>query len=443
MDYKERLKKVAVLGAAGKMGSGIVLVTILEQARLKFENKNEEYVLYALDLSDTALNGLLRYLRAQVLKTAEKNIVQLRELYKDNPNIVENYDLVDQYVNDVMEIIRPVTKLENIYNCHIIFEAVIENPEIKVDMFTKIKNNSDQIPWFLTNTSSVPINELDKKAELNGNIVGFHFYNPPAVQRLVELISSPETNVELIEFSNEYAKKVKKTIVPANDIAGFIGNGHFMRDLLFGIKQVQELKSVNSFAASVLAVNKISQEYLVRPMGIFQLIDYVGLDVCQKILKVMFDRLDENTLQSETINEIVSKGIKGGQHSDGSQKNGFLKYEKNRIVGVLDDNTCDYKDLETIEAEANEIIGAMPEKMIAWKSIIRAKDKESQLQNHFDNLAALNTNGSKLALDYLNNSKEIGKKLVKDGVALNDQGVNDVLELGFFHSYGPINNFVK
>jgi 3-hydroxybutyryl-CoA dehydrogenase len=443
MDYKEKLKKVAVLGAAGKMGSGITLVTLLEQAKLKFENKDEEFVLFALDISETALNGLLKYLRANILKAAEKDIVNLRKLYHDNPNVIENYDLVDQYVNDVMEIIRPVTKIENTYGSTLVFEAVIENPDLKTDMFNKIKDNSDEMPWFLTNTSSVPISELDEKSNLKGNIIGFHFYNPPAVQRLVELITSPGTNDLLKSFSLDFAKRIKKTIVPANDVAGFIGNGHFMRDLLYGIKKVTEISGVRSFAASVHAVNQISQEYLVRPMGIFQLIDYVGLDVCQKILKVMYDRLDEKNLQSELINDCLSKGIKGGQHSDGSQKNGFLKYEKNKIVGVLDDKTCDYIDIVKIVDESNEIIGTKPDSILPWKATLRAKNKEELLQKHFDGLAKTNSEGSKIAFEYLANSKAIGEKLVKDNVALDTQGVNDVLELGFFHAYGPINNFVK
>jgi len=443
MDYKAKLKKVAVLGAAGKMGSGITLVTLLEQARLRFENKGEEFVLYALDISESALNGLMKYLRDQVLKAAEKDIVYLRKLYHENPNVIENYDLVDQYVADVMEIVRPVTRIENTYGSTLVFEAVIENPDLKVDMFNKIKANSDVMPWFLTNTSSVPISELDEKSKLNGNIIGFHFYNPPAVQRLVELITSPKTNNDLKEFSLEFAKKIKKTIVPANDVAGFIGNGHFMRDLLFGVNKAQELSSTHKFAASVYAVNRVTQEYLVRPMGIFQLIDYVGLDVCQKILKVMYDRLGEKNLQSEIINDMITKGIKGGQHADGSQKNGFLKYDKNKVVGVIDDKTCDYIDIEKIAEETEDVLGAKPQALLQWKSTLKAKNKEEMLNEHFENLAKVNSHGSKMAFAYLKNSKEIGEKLVTDKVALNEKGVNDVLELGFFHAYGPINNFVK
>lgn len=441
MEYKDKLKKVAVLGAAGKMGSGITLVTLLEQARLKFEFKENDYFLYAVDISEASLNGLLKYLRMQVVKAAEKNIIYLRDVYKDNPGLIENYDIIDQYVDDVMEIVRPVTKLENIYNSSLIFEAVIENADLKVEMFNKIRENSESTPWFLTNTSSVPIEELNNNAKLDGNIIGFHYYNPPAIQRLVELIRVESTNQELYDFSLAFAKSVKKIIVPSNDIAGFIGNGHFMRDLLFGVKLVKELSPTFSFAASVFAVNKISQEYLVRPMGIFQLIDYVGLDVCQKILKVMKDRSGDKNLHSEMIDEMVGCATIGGQNPDGSQKDGFLKYEKNRIVGVLD--KCDYKDLDYLTDQVNEIIGKKPDQLLLWKNVVRAKNKEDLLINHFKSLKALNTKASQLAFKYLENSKNIALQLVSDKVAFDEKGVNDVLVQGFHHAYGPINNYVN
>ena len=80
MKYEERLQNVAVLGAAGKMGSGILLLTALEMAdlSLKPEGKGKKFVIHAIDISDEALKGLMKYLRAQVLKAAEKKIVALR-----------------------------------------------------------------------------------------------------------------------------------------------------------------------------------------------------------------------------------------------------------------------------------------------------------------------------------------------------------------------------
>ena len=79
MNYAERLQNVTVLGAAGKMGSGILLLTAIEMADLSFlpENKDKEFILNAMDISDSALTGLMRYLKVQIKKLAEKKMVIL------------------------------------------------------------------------------------------------------------------------------------------------------------------------------------------------------------------------------------------------------------------------------------------------------------------------------------------------------------------------------
>ncbi|HPE44001.1 MAG TPA: hypothetical protein PKV88_07950, partial [Bacteroidales bacterium] len=104
MTYDERLQQVAVLGAAGKMGSGILLLTAVEMAdiSLKPENKGKTFVLNAIDLSDEGLAGLMDYLRVQVIKIAEKKTVWLRQMYADRADLVENYEIIDQYVHDVI-----------------------------------------------------------------------------------------------------------------------------------------------------------------------------------------------------------------------------------------------------------------------------------------------------------------------------------------------------
>jgi 3-hydroxyacyl-CoA dehydrogenase len=111
MDYSERLERVAVLGAAGKMGSGIVLLIAMEMADLwlRPENRSRRYVLHAVDVSHQALGGLMKYLREQVLKAAERKIVALRRVYADRADLVENSDIVRQYVTDVLDMVRPTT----------------------------------------------------------------------------------------------------------------------------------------------------------------------------------------------------------------------------------------------------------------------------------------------------------------------------------------------
>ena len=109
MNYEECLQNVSVLGAAGKMGSGIVLLTAAEMAdlSLKPENKGKSFVLHAIDVSDEALNGLMLYLKTQVLKLAEKKAVMLRKVYTDRKDLVENSDIINQYAFDILNVVKP------------------------------------------------------------------------------------------------------------------------------------------------------------------------------------------------------------------------------------------------------------------------------------------------------------------------------------------------
>ncbi|MCP4214395.1 MAG: 3-hydroxyacyl-CoA dehydrogenase family protein [bacterium] len=443
MDYTQRLENVTVLGAAGKMGSGILLLTAMEMADLSLmpENKDRNFTLNALDVCPKALSGLMKFIRVQVTKAAEKKTVALRKTYADNKGLVENGEIIEQYVFDVMNVIRPTTSLEAAYKSTLVFEAIKEDPALKVKILSLLDRNNEGKPWFFTNTSSIPISELDAKAELGGRVVGFHFYNPPAVQKLVELIKGEHTLDEVEEFAKAYAKKLRKKIVPSNDYAGFIGNGHFMRDALHGIHEVERLSADMSFAEAVYTINKVSQDYLIRPMGIFQLVDYVGLDVCQYIMSVMNPHLADENLHSELLDKYIGLDVKGGQFHDGSQKDGFLKYEKGRPSAIYDPEKKEYVAISEIQAACDERLGVMPEGYVPWKAVIGNPKKDEVFEAFFKNLNAMDTMGALLAKDYGKRSKEISLKLVADNVAQCEKDVNTVLLTGFYHSFGPINEY--
>lgn len=445
MDYNEKMENVSILGAAGKMGSGIVLLTIVEMAdlSLKAENKSKTYVLNAVDISQKALSGLMKYINAQVVKIAEKKIVQLRKIYEDRTDLIENSDIINEYVLDVMNILRPVTTLESTYESNLIFEAASENPELKVKLFSQINQNSTKKPWFLTNTSSIPIHELDAKANLEGRIIGFHFYNPPAVQKLVEIINAKSTVADLSEFALMYAKNLRKVVVPSNDFAGFIGNGHFMRDAIYGMDQAVKLAKDIPFVEAVYMINKVTQDFMVRPMGIFQLIDYVGVDVCQYIMKVMNPHVKDEEIHHNLLDMYIDMGVRGGQNSDGSQKDGFLKYEKGKVTAIYNPEVKEYVAIDTFAAACDDRLGKLASSHITWKSAVsNQKTRMDVLRTYFNELKEMNTVGAALAVNYLKRSKEIGLKLVADNVALNTDDVNTVLLTGFFHAYGPVNDFI-
>ncbi len=443
MTYEERLQHVSVLGAAGKMGSGILLLTAVEMAdlSLKPENRGKPFVLNAIDVSDEALSGVLKYLKAQVLKMAEKKVVALRKAYAGRADLIDNNEIIDQYIFDVLSLVRPSTRMEAAFDSRLVFEAIKEDQELKISIFAKIAASNPHLPWFFTNTSSIPITKLDEGAGLGGRIIGFHFYNPPAVQKLVEVIKAKQTLPEVEEFALAYAKSLRKIVVPSHDVAGFIGNGHFMRDILHAATEVEKLGKEFSFVEAVYAMNRISQDLLVRPMGIFQLVDYVGVDVCSFIMSVMDHHLKEETLHCPLLDRLLSQGVKGGQYSDGSQKDGILKYEKGRPVAIYDLGTRVYVPIGDIQPAVDAKLGNLPVPP-AWKAVVGNKAKEEILREYFSQLKAASGLGAELARFYATRSCEIGKQLVSSGVAGNENDVNTVLLTGFFHAYGPVNNYL-
>jgi 3-hydroxyacyl-CoA dehydrogenase len=264
------------------------------------------------------------------------------------------------------------------------------------------------------------------------------------VQRLVELITTDKNSAEMIDFAKAFAKNLRKVIVPSNDKAGFIGNGHFMRDALHGISEAERLSADMPFAEAVYMINKVSQDFLVRPMGIFQLIDYVGVDVVKFIMQVMNPHLPDEDLHSDLLDKLFEMDVKGGQRSDGSQKDGFLKYERGKPVAVFSPDAKEYVAIAGFREKCDEKLGALPQSWKPWKVVNFSRGKkEAMLDSYFNELKAMDTLGAQLAGKYIARSDEIGRFLVSSGVANNDEDVNTVMLTGFYHAYGPINNYLK
>jgi len=445
MNLDERLQNVSVVGAAGKMGSGIGVLIAQEMAKLRLhpENKDKVYTLNLIDVSEQALDGLRGYMKAQLVKAAEKSTVMLRGLYKDREDLVENSDIISAFVDDATRVLNFGTDLSMTKKSNLVFEAISENEKTKIQVYKKLNKMCRRDTLYLTNTSSIPIGYLDERAGLNGRLIGYHFYNPPVVQKLVEVITAASTTDELKAVAQELGKRLRKKLVPANDITGFIGNGHFMRDGLYAISEVERFRGKFRFPGAVYLMNRISQDFLVRPMGIFQLIDYVGIDVFQCILKVMRTHLDDKTLRSRLVDKMVKLKVLGGQFADGSQKDGFLKYEKNRTVGIYDVRKKEYFLItEDWKKNIDKKIGPLPEGFAPWRALLMDSKKEDTLKAHFDRLKTMDTLGAKLAIDYLQKTKAIGQSLVESGVANSFDDVNAVLMNGFFWLYGPINDYV-
>ena len=428
------------------MGSGIVLLLAQEMARLSLrpENKDKVFRINAIDISPAALKGLQGYIHTQAVKLAEKSTLELRALYADRADIVENGEHIDAFVTSIESMVWPTTDLNAAAGAELVFEAVLEKIPLKIDILTKLNEICAPNALYFTNTSSVPIGLLDEKVGLGGRIVGVHFYNPPAVQKLVEVISTDKTTDEALETANEIGKRLRKKLIPSNDVAGFIGNGHFLRDGLHALRETERLSKEHGWVKAAYMVNRVSQEWLLRPMGIFQLLDYVGVDVFKFIQTVMDEHLDEE-LGHPILDRLVELDVLGGQYSSGAQKPGILGYGKGGVESVYDLDKREHVPLDRDgwTKEADEALGPLPDGFKPWKALLWAPNKKEALQSHFDQVATMDNLGAQVARRYVAKSREIGEKLVSDNVAHNGGDVNGVLMSGFFHVYGPINDYCK
>ena len=438
------LKRVAVLGASGKMGRGITLLLLQEMALCQAKNHSTTeaglFRLYALDLVEDKLFSLRTYLRSHLRRFAEKKIVQIRAIYADRADLPDNAEVIQEFVDTAMDMVLLDTHLPKASNAYLIFEAVSEDVRIKIDLYRLIASDSKQShpTYYFSNTSSIPISVLDEEANLKQNVIGFHFYNPPPVQRLIEIVTHPHTNPRLIELANDLGTRLKKTIISSNDVAGFIGNGHFMRELVFLDRKLNELTISYPWEQSIYMLNRVTQDFMIRPMGMFQLIDYVGLDVCQNILTVMAHYLPDESFKQEAIDQLLVEGKSGGQRSNGSQKDGFFRYQNGSPRSIYSMQQHDYILLEKTPwvAESEQILGSIPYGSKPWKDLIRHPEKKILLKKYFDHLFQNHSLGAVWAKEFLLASKSIAEGLVQHNVAQSVEDVNIVLQRGFSHVYG-------
>jgi 3-hydroxyacyl-CoA dehydrogenase len=443
----EYLKNVSVIGAAGKMGSGISLLLLQEMSRSELEKTGAvgsgSHRLNLIDMNERALQGLVGYLRAQMTKYAERNLGSLKGKYKGRTEVKDDAHVVADFADKAMSNVVCTTEVARSRDSLMVFEAVLEDFKVKVDLFGALNKICSPRTLYFTNTSSIPVTLVDESAGLDGRLVGFHFYNPPAVQKLLEIICGRNGKKELKDLAYELAKRLNKIIVPSNDIPGFIGNGHFLRDVLYSISVLDQLRRKFALHEAIYIVNRVTQDFMVRPMGIFQLHDYVGVDVCGHILRIMKTYLKDTSFESPFINQLIALKVIGGQFPDGSQKDGILKYDAGKIAAVYNLDEKRYVPLAegSWRQRCDDYLGSLPMDHLSWKALAKDPAKDEKLRAYFKSLFAAKTQGAQLAREYLLKSREIARGLVSHGVANDIEDVNQVLQHGFYHLYGPENPY--
>ena len=399
---------------------------------LSRRDDEESPVLTLVDVHESALADLREYIAVQTRKRAAKAPELLQTFY---PKTAAD-EVADAFVNDTLAVIRMTTAIEDVEGSRLVLEAVPEIEPLKIETLRRIDAAVTGQAWLLSNTSSIPIGHLDATANLGGRIAGLHFYNPPAVQKLVELIPASSTQPQLVAIASDLIQRLGKTEVRSADVAGFIGNGFFIRDTLHTLEMTERLATERPLHEAVYAMDCVTRDGLLRPMGTFQLIDYVGLDVFHAITRTMGTHIDGELFEAPLIEALLNNGHSGGQYADGTQKDGFFRYDGRQAVAVFDRETSSY---EAFSARVDDEMDLNSE--ITWKALIQAPCAADRLDEHFAMLAKSGSTGARLTREQLAASRQIGERLIATGVAASAADLEAVLKLGFHHTYGAINEF--
>lgn len=439
MQINEALKSVAILGAGGKMGRGIALILlqdiVVNELKRTGTLENSPNKFFLIDVSKQALADMRVYLEDRLKRYAEKNINQLREFSDTNTDLVSNTEIVESFVSGALRMAEATTEIEVAQEATVVIEAIIENVDVKVETLKRARGTGKQ--FFFSNTSSIPIHVLTRRTEFPNNIAGVHFFNPPPVQKLVELIIPHMATAETRQLGIDLSNRLNKIIVFSADVPGFIGNGYLMREIIFSSKQVEQLTKSLPKEEAVLIINMITHDYLIRPMGTYQLIDYIGIDTCNQVLGIMSHYQHDPNFSCALIQDLHRRGKLGGQNPDGSQRDGFFRYNHLEPVASYCFKTDSYRPFNegSWVTDLSKGLGPMPKNWRSWKDLVNDPERQERIESYFYQLFDERSPASEVTLDFLQKTREIALQLVSDGVAKSIDDVNIVLRNGFYHLY--------
>ncbi len=183
--------------------------------------------------------------------------------------------------------ITPVLERSRLVDCDVVIEAATEKFEIKSEIFRDLDRLMKPEVILASNTSSISITKLAALTKRPDKVIGMHFFNPVPVMKLVELIRGLATSQVTFETVRDLAVKLEKTPVEVNDAPGFVSNRVLMPLLNEAMYAVME------GVATPQAVDEVFKLGMAHPMGPLTLADFIGLDVCLDIMRVLQDGLGD------------------------------------------------------------------------------------------------------------------------------------------------------
>ena len=214
------------------------------------------------------------------------------------------------------DVLARVESVEDLVRADLMIEAVVEDAEVKQEIFRRADSELPAEAVLASNTSSIPIGSLAAATGRPDKVIGMHFFNPVAVLELVEIIRARDTSDATAEAITALARELGKTPAVANDFPGFVSN----RILMPFINEA--VWALHDGVAEAEAIDTIAKLGFAHPLGPLALADLIGLDTCVAIMEVLQEGLgDDRYAPCPRLRELVSAGKLGRKSGSG-----FYKY---------------------------------------------------------------------------------------------------------------------
>lgn len=248
------MNKIAVIGS-GTMGNGIAHVFAQHGFKVSI-----------IDISEDALKKAISTIDKNLSRQVEKGTItaDAKQLTLSN---LSTTTFIKEGLQDV----------------ELVVEAATENLELKLKIFKDLDEVTKPGTILASNTSSISITKIASVTKSPGNVIGMHFMNPVPIMKLVEVIRGYSTTNETTQTIMELSKKLGKIPVEVNDYPGFVAN----RILMPMINEA--IYSLYEGVAGVEEIDNVMKLGMAHPMGPLQLADFIGLDICLSILRVLHD----------------------------------------------------------------------------------------------------------------------------------------------------------
>ncbi len=266
------------------MGNGIAHI---------FAQKN--YAVHLIDISSEALEKAITTIEKNLLRMVKKEIIQ------------------ESRVKEVLGNIKTFTDIgEGVKDADLVVEAATENEGLKLKIFGQIDQAAPPDAILASNTSSISITKIATATSRPEKVIGMHFFNPVPIMKLVEIIRGYSTSDDTTKAIVDLTMSINKVPVEANDFPGFVANRILMPMINEAISTLQQ------GVAGVREIDTVMMLGMAHPMGPLQLADFVGLDVCLNICRVLQDGLgDQRYAPSPLLIKMVTAGKLGRKSGEG------------------------------------------------------------------------------------------------------------------------------